>query len=82
MTLQRAGLAETLATQRTRVRLLSRVDSHVNFQVYRSTARRVAYVAPVPFVSRVDSRDVLVQLIALSKPTTLQQLGVDPRVLS
>jgi len=44
MLLQVAGVVETFVAQRTRVRLLSRVDSQMTVQIYRLSERLFAHV--------------------------------------
>jgi len=55
VSLQVAGIAETLIAHRTSVRLFFRVDSHVLVQTSRGTKRLVTHVAFVRFLSAVNS---------------------------
>ena len=55
VSLQVAGVDETLVTQWTLVRFLSRVDSHVIVQMRRLTKRLVTHVTFVRFLSTVNS---------------------------
>ena len=55
MSLQVTGGAETLVTQWTLVRFLSRVQYHVSVQIFRLTKRLVTHVTFVRFLSTVNS---------------------------